>query len=164
MKRTIACGLLLFLGGCATVPESFVADYAGAKAFLGDHWERISDGKGSLCYVSEIDGVTVERTAASETRKMSDGKGFSLTLASSGRDIKAKPTKLKIVATHVTAAPIHEIASRAMGQFWSIEKTVQLNAEAGKQYRVAGNLEADKQDVWIVETGSTTRVDLPVEN
>jgi hypothetical protein len=62
--------------------------------------------------------------------------------------------KLTLVGTHSTAAPIHEIASRAAGTFFSVEGVVSLNPEEGKRYEVKGVLAKEQSCVWIEEFGT----------
>jgi hypothetical protein len=60
---------------------------------------------------------------------------------------------LKIVATHVTSAPIHEIASRAGGTFFSVEGEVTLARIGGHQYFVNGKSQKEGSSVWIADAG-----------
>jgi hypothetical protein len=139
--------LLLTLGGCATykhVPDG----YAGPVAQLGDSGTQLSGGKGELFYVASINGNQVEN-ARTATGRASHNRGFSLTMDRVWRPVKIEPMKLKLVGTHVTAAPIHEIASRAIGEFFTVEGEVDFTPVAGKEYLVVGELTKAQASVWI---------------
>ena len=59
--------------------------------------------------------------------------------------------KLRLVGTHVTAAPIHEFASRAIGAFFTVEGEVEFSPLVGKAYVVNGELTKEQTSVWIEE-------------
>jgi hypothetical protein len=63
------------------------------------------------------------------------------------------PTKVKLVGTHQTAAPIHEMASRMAGSFFSVEGVVDFKPVEGRKYIVTGELKKDRSCVWIQEDG-----------
>ncbi|TAG76110.1 MAG: hypothetical protein EAZ24_09455 [Burkholderiales bacterium] len=137
----------LVVGGCATykhVPDG----YTGPVAQLGDSGMQLSGGKGELFYVESINGNQIEN-ARNATGRASQGRGFSLTLQRVWRPVKIEPMKLKIVGTHVTAAPIHEIASRAIGEFFTVEGEVEFTPVVGKEYLVVGELTKAQASVWI---------------
>ncbi len=149
MFKNYTALLLVFLSltGCATykhVPDG----YTGPVAQLGDSGIQLSGGKGELYYVASINGNQIEN-ARTATGRASYGRGFSLTMDRVWRPVKIEPMKLKIVGTHVTAAPIHEIASRAIGEFFSVEGEVEFTPVAGKEYLVVGELTKAQASVWV---------------
>ena len=60
-----------------------------------------------------------------------------------------RPMKVKIKASHMTAAPIHEIASRASGNFFSVEGIVDFDPKPDGRYYVKGLLGSQGSSVWI---------------
>lgn len=135
------------LGGCATykpVPDG----YTGPTAVISDSIQRESGGKGQVFIVSQINGNDIAN-AASVSRAASQGRGFSLLLAHEVRFVKPEMMKLTLVATHITAAPIHEFASRAAGEFFSVRGEVDFQPVAGRSYVVTGVLSKNEKAVWI---------------
>ena len=61
---------------------------------------------------------------------------------------------MKLIGTHQTAAPIHEIASRMAGTFFSVEGVVDFNPVEGRGYEITGDLKKDKSCVWIADVES----------
>jgi len=151
MKKLIfALAVSSILSGCATQKPFLPADYAGPTASISDHGINESSSKGQLFYVEAIDGQAVN-SGLEQTRRASSGHGFSLYLSYAEHPIPIRPLRFKIVATHVTGAPIHEIASRAAGTFFSVEGEVVLTPVAGHQYFVNGKLLKEGSSVWIAD-------------
>jgi hypothetical protein len=150
----------LVLSGCATVPQSFVSGYSGPSAKIYDFSHNLTGSKAMACFVDQIDGIKVEETSASNSRGSSMGTGFRVNTRIATREIKATPTTIRLVATHMTGAPIHEIASRLSGQFLSIEKQFRFAPKASVEYAVRCTLTPEKQDVWIVDLATNDRVEL----
>ena len=135
------------LGGCATykmVPDG----YTGPTVTVKDTTIRESTGKGSIFYVESINGNEVFN-ALKATGRASYGQGFRLTLVPDWRSVKVEPMKLKLIGTHVTAAPIHELASRAAGEFFSVAGDIDFSPVAGRTYVVNGALTKQEASVWI---------------
>lgn len=141
------------LAGCATPPERIVMPegYTGPKAYLNDSAKPEDGSKAQVFAVSTIDGQRVLNTL-DETRRASYGKGFALTVSTVGRPIAAQPMKVGLIGTHTTAAPIHEIASRAAGTFFSFEGIVDFAPRADRSYVVKGELKAQGSSVWIEDS------------
>jgi hypothetical protein len=140
---------LIVLSGCASyshVPEK----YAGPIAWIQDTAWNDTSSKGQLFYVESIDGNSIIN-AQRATRSASYGRGFDLTTRSESRSVRIVPMKLRIVGTHVTAAPIHEFASRAAGSFFTVQGDVSFTPEPGKSYRVTGSLTKEVASVWIAD-------------
>jgi len=159
MKKLIpALVVSTILGGCATQKPYLPTDYAGPTASISDHGINESGSKGQLFYVKAIDGQAVS-SGLEMTRRASSGHGLSLALSYSEHAIPIRPLRVQIVATHVTGAPIHEIASRAAGTFFSVEGEVTLTPLAGHQYFVNGKLSKEGTSVWIADAAAE---DVPV--
>jgi hypothetical protein len=112
-------------------------------------------------YVESIDGRPI-RSALIATRGASRDKGFALSLQSEMRRVPVAPLKLKLVGTHVTAAPIHEIASRAAGTFFSVEGEVSFTPVEGGDYVVKGELKKEGSSVWLADAKTQEPVTAPV--
>lgn len=149
MKNVLVTLLLSLslLGGCATY-KHVPYGYSGPVAQLGDSGAQLSGGKGELFYVQSINGNQIEN-ARTATGRASHNRGFSLTLARVWRPVKIEPMTLKLVGTHVTAAPIHEIASRAIGEFFSVDGEVEFVPLPGREYLVVGGLTKSQASVWV---------------
>jgi hypothetical protein len=155
MKRALTALLVIFalaLGGCATykpVPDG----YSGPTARIADSTYQETGGKGRLYYIESIDGNKIEN-ARSATGQASYGRGFNLSTRGVTRDVPIRKMRLRLIGTHVTAAPIHEIASRAIGEFFSVEGEIDFTPEAGKVYEVRGELTKAVASVWIADLNS----------
>ena len=104
--------------------------------------------KAQLFVVQEVDGRTIDSSIFA-TRRASEGRGFSLLPRLIVRSVPVKPMKLKLIGTHQTAAPIHELASRAAGTFFSVEGVVDFTPLEGRKYLVNGELNKGGSSVWI---------------
>ncbi len=101
----------------------------------------------------EINGREIENSLR-ETRGASYGRGFALSSRYTSREVPVTPMKVKLIGTHQTAAPIHEIASRMAGTFFSVEGVVDFNPTEGHRYVVTGELKKERSCVWIAEGNS----------
>ncbi|WP_201494842.1 hypothetical protein [Rubrivivax sp. A210] len=154
MKKALFClSLTLVLAGCATVSKPVPDDYKGPIVQLSDTGMREDGSKGQFFVATEIDGNAIQN-ALRETRGASYGQGFSLNSRYTTRDIPVRPMKIKLVATHQTAAPIHEMASRMAGTFFSIDGVVDFKPTEGHRYEVAGELKKERSCVWILDAES----------
>jgi hypothetical protein len=148
--------LAALLAGCATAP-SVPEGYSGPRATLQDTG-TYEDGSKAIVFIAlEIDGRSIQNTVRA-SQSASYGKGFALTLRHISRDIPARPLTVKLRGTHVTAAPIHEIASRVAGTFFSVEGDVSFSPEDGKLYYVTGELTKAKSCVWIEDRATNAAV------
>jgi hypothetical protein len=147
IKHLLALSLVAFLSACATykaVPDGFT----GPMAIIKDTAEPDSGSKGIVFYVSSIDDNPVQN-ARIATRQSSQGTGFSLNTRGFSRPVPVRAMKLRLVGTHVTGAPIHELASRAAGTFFSVEGDITFTPKEGVMYRVQGDLKKTGSSVWI---------------
>jgi hypothetical protein len=161
MGRIASMGLLLaaaaLLGGCAAPVKLVPEGYSGPTATLSDSIYQESGSKGRVFAAVEVDAQAIP-SALDATRRASAGRGFSLVMAGDGRAVIARPMRVKLVASHITAAPIHEFALRASGEFHSVEGTVDWTPQAGKSYVVRGSLQPTGSSVWIEENATKLKV------
>jgi hypothetical protein len=148
---------VLALAGCATVSAPVPEGYSGPTVELEDTGERESDGKGVFFVAVAIDGKDIENSLR-ESRRASAGRGFSLTGILTTRQVPVTPMKLKLVGTHMTAAPIHELAARAAGTFFSVEGVVEFRPVEGRKFLVTGELTKPKSCVWVADATTKTPV------
>jgi hypothetical protein len=135
------------LSGCATfnpLPEG----YSGATATLADSFIQEDGTKGQFYAIEAYNGNNINN-AIIETREASYGHGLSLYARGAQRLIPAKPFRAKIVGTHQTGAPIHEITSRLAGTFFSVEGEIDFSPAPGGIYTVKGQLSKEISAVWI---------------
>lgn len=150
MKRLAGFVLIAAISslvGCAVykpVPDGF----AGPVAVIRDSAETESGSKGRLFYVAEVDGNHIDN-ALTATKQASYGRGFSLFTSTTARAVPIRPMRLKLVGSHVVAAPIHELASRAAGTFFRVEGVTEFTPTAAHKYVVRGELKKDASNVWI---------------
>lgn len=156
MQRLLSILALAALTGCATLQPSVPDDYKGPTATLADSGFAEDGSKAQLFAVQEIDGRTIN-SAIIESRKASHGRGFALSAQFVTRKVPTVPLKLKLIGTHQTAAPIHELASRAAGTFFEVEGVVEFTPVADARYVVKGELKKDGSSVWI-EDAATQQV------
>ena len=153
MKTTLIFSALLFLGGCATGSNPVPDGYGGPVVQLADTGRQEDGSKGQFFVASEINGKEIQNSIR-ETRTASYGRGFSLSSRYTTRDVPVATMKVKLLGTHQTAAPIHEIASRAAGTFFSVEGVVEFTPVQGHRYEVAGELHKQRSCVWIADSGT----------
>lgn len=124
-----------------------------AMATVQDSGQREDASKAQIFYLATVDGVSVSN-AAGESRRISSGQGFNLSTTFPSRLVPAKPLRVRLVATHVTGAPIHAIASKLAGSFRSVETEIDFVPEADKVYVVRGNLQSDSPTVWLEDAAT----------
>jgi hypothetical protein len=138
------------LAGCASLEPPVPVGYNGPTAVISDTVVQEDKSKGQLFYVEAVDGKPID-SALIATRQASSGHGFQLSLWSKMRQVPVKPLRLRLVASHVTAAPIHEIASRAAGTFLSVQGEVSFTPVDGGDYVVKGELTKEGSSVWLAD-------------
>lgn len=154
MKRVLfALSLVAMLSGCATVAPSVPENYKGPVVSLADTGFQEGGGKGVFFAAMALDGRIIENSIRA-SRIASSGRGFSLTSQYTTRNVPVGPVKVSLLGTHQTAAPIHEIAARMAGTFFSVEGAVDFNPAAGKSYIVTGELKKEQSCVWIADAVS----------
>lgn len=135
------------------IPEG----YTGPVAVVVDSGFTESGSKAQLFVLDAIDENRVENSLAA-SRRASHGQGFFLTTRIVSREIPVRPMRVKIVGTHITAAPIHAILSRAANTFYSVEGIVEFAPEQGESYVVRGELKEKGSAVWIENARSKIKV------
>lgn len=153
MKYVVTLGLAVFLTGCATVAPSVPDGYKGPVVRLEDTGYPDGGGKAVFFAAMSIDGIDINNSMR-QTRMASSGQGFHLSARYIVRDVPVRPMKVKLIGTHQTAAPIHEMAARMAGTFFSVEGTVDFKPVEGKYYSVSGELTKEKSCVWIEDAHS----------
>lgn len=148
MKKAVTLFLALALAGCVATEGPLPQDYKGPTALLSDSGFREGGSKAQFFVAYEIDGRAIHNSIFA-SRSASHGQGFALTTRTVTRPVAPGPQKVKLVGTHQTAAPIHEIASRAAGTFLSIEGVVDFAPVEGGIYTVRGELRKEGSSIWI---------------
>ncbi|WP_457335525.1 hypothetical protein [Rhizobacter sp. P5_C2] len=153
MRLLIPIFLIGLLGGCANLQEPIPPGYAGPTALVGDNCVAESGSKARCFVVEAVDGKQINN-ALIASRQASSGNGFALTTRNTARRLTAAAMKVKLVGTHVTAAPIEALAGKATGTFFSVEGIVEFTPTADVVYRVNGELTKERSSVWIEEASS----------
>jgi hypothetical protein len=130
----------LLLSGCATV-------------VINDSGQQDDGSRGTFFVVTAIDGKTIANSLAA-TRQSSYGQGFALSAYFVSRLVPVRPMRLRLVGTHQTAAPIHEMVARMAGTFQSVQGEVAFNPVEDAIYRVTGTLDPKQSCVWVEEERS----------
>ena len=149
--------LLPLLAACATYAPTVPPGYQGPLAYLQDTGTQVSNTKAQLFYVAEIDGQNV-LSSAERTRRENANKGMSLRLSLVQHTVAARPVRLKLVGTHVTGAPIHELVLRAKGEFLEVQRELTFTPEADGRYRVVGLLKPGGPEVWLEDVKTSRRL------
>lgn len=147
-----ACAFLM--AGCTTAP--IPKDYAGPLATIEDSAQSETGSRAQFYYLSEINGGRVDNVLG-ETRKANAGRGFSLSPVQYRRDLPAQALNLKLAAKVGYGAPIQEMLNATT--LYSAERTLNVKLESNKRYVVKGVLTAEKQDVWLEDEATGTRVE-----
>lgn len=147
-KSLVPVCAVFLLAGCASFHEPVPQGYAGATAKVSDQAIAEDAGKARVYALAAIDGKRIDN-AIFATRRASSGRGFAIATHTVERLVPAMPMRVKLIATHQTAAPIHEMASRAQGTFHSVEGEVDFNPVDGGVYVVNGDLQKGASAVWI---------------
>jgi hypothetical protein len=141
------------LASCATyqpVPEGYAGPTANVRDTGGyiDGWS-----KGQAFSIVEVDGQVIKNTFAAST-VASHMQGFNLNLDLQERRLPIRPMKVTLRGSHLTGAPIHAIAAKAAGTYFSVEGVVSFTPQADMQYLVRGELKRGESAVWIEERDS----------
>lgn len=125
----------------------------GAVVPLADTGRQEDGSKGRFFAAVAIGGKDIQN-ALLQTREASDVNGMTLTSLYTTRNVPVTTMKVKLVGTHQTAAPIHQIASRLAGTYFSVEGVVEFTPAEGHRYEVTGVLQKERSCVWIADAGS----------
>ena len=152
MKRSLLIALpALLLGACATVSSPVPEGYTGPTVQLSDSGFSESGRKGVFYSATALDGREIQNSLR-ESRGASYGQGFSLSSRYTSRRVPVRSMKVKLIGTHQTAAPIHEMAARMAGTFFSIEGVTDFKPMEGRSYVVTGELKKEQSCVWIMDS------------
>ncbi len=157
MKLTSVLILSVLLFGCASAYKPVPDGYTGPTATLSDSGIKEDFTKAQLFVVSTIDGNHIGNSVAA-TSGASYGQGPILTTKFISRRIQARPQRVKLVGTHVTAAPILALLYAATGSYLSVEGEVEFDPAPGGSYIVKGKLGKEESSVWIEDTTSNEPV------
>lgn len=148
VKSASLLSSVIVFAGCAattTFEPSIPPGYVGPTATIADH--GFSEGsRTQIFYVESIDGRAVRSTAYA-TRRATEGRGLSLVTDFQSHPVPARQMRLKLVGSHITAAPIQELLDRGSGNFHRVEHEVIFTPEPGREYFVKGLLAA--QGAWL---------------
>lgn len=150
MRYFYALFVAIVLVGCATykpIPDG----YTGPVASVTDSGRYEDGSKAQLFALTEIDSNRIMNSFWASANA-SQGRGFSLTMSITDRQIPAIPTKVTLKGSHTTAAPIHAIASQMAGTFFSVQGTVDFSPKPNGKYVVKGELKKGASTVWIEDS------------
>lgn len=153
LLRYAAIASSVALSGCATFAPSVPKGYSGPTVVINDSGQQDDGSRGTFFAVTAIDGKTVANSLAA-TRQSSYGQGFALSAYFVSRLVPVRPMRLRIVGTHQTAAPIHEMAARLAGTFQRVQGEVEFSPVEDGVYRVTGTLDPKQSCVWVEEERS----------
>lgn len=153
IKNLIALSVATLLVGCATY-QPVPKDYSGPTASVRDTGFSVDGTKAQMFAVVEVDGNRI-MNAFWASQIASHNKGVMLTPEYPERQVQARPMKVTLVGSHAVGMPIHEIASRLAGTFFSVRGIVDFAPKPNGRYVVKGDLQKNKSRVWIedLETG-----------
>jgi hypothetical protein len=157
MKLVPPLLLASMLAACATVSSPVPEGYRGPVVQLSDTGHRESGGKGAFFAAVAVNDKDIDN-AIWQSRRASQNHGFALTMRYQTRDLPVAPMKIRITGTHQTAAPIHELAARAAGTFYSVEGVVNFEPVEGRSYVVTGELKKAGSCAWIADAQSMAPV------
>ena len=149
MKTILVVAIaILNLTACSSLYNPIPEGYSGPTAKVSDSAIYEDSMKQQFFILESVDGKTINNSIIA-TRSASYGKGAYLNPRYESRLVQARPMRVKIIATHITGAPIHEIASRALGTFFSVEGEVDFKPLPGGSYTIRGELKKNASSVWI---------------
>jgi hypothetical protein len=137
----------VLISGCANVPAT-PAGYTGPTAKVTDTFRSEGRSKGRFFVLGAIDGQPID-SALTKSAEKTAGRGFALSGGNFDRMVPARPLKVKLVGTHRTGAPIHELFSRAAGTFFHVEGEVAFTPKPDGNYVVRGELKENGSEIWI---------------
>ncbi|MES2208111.1 MAG: hypothetical protein V4525_15110 [Pseudomonadota bacterium] len=155
IKLFILAGFSALLSGCVSYC-SIPKDYAGSVVEVSDTGIAEGRTKAQFFVLAEVDGKQVNNSL-NATRSRSHGQGFMLTLQYVTHQLPMKPQKVKLLGTHQTGAPIHEIVSQLRGTFFTVSGEVEFNPQENHRYIVTGVLKEEGSSIWIEDANTKER-------
>jgi len=129
-----------------TPPQAPEPSFASVK----DTAEGGGMAGGTFFVIREIDGKVVEDNALLRSRSASFNKGMEMVLRGFEHKVPPGRVRLGLFGTHTTAAPISQIFTALFrGGIPEVSGFVEVDLEAGKQYRVNGLIDAYHREVWL---------------
>ena len=165
--RTLILSILTtgLFAGCAMHESVIPKEYTGPTAVISEHGFTEEPTKAQIFYVESINDKKMqssyELTQLSTINSGLSLSGFSVSLRFISHQVPVQPMKLKIIGRHVTATPIHELASKTMGTFFYVENEIIFTPEKNKHYFVTGKLQKEGSEVWIADALTEQRVSEP---
>lgn len=147
MKRFLASVPIALLSACASY-QPVPADYTGPVATVADSGRSEDGTKAQMFVLAEVDGNRIA-TSLGASAQASQGRGFALSTVFVERKLPAREMKVKLIATHTTAAPIQAMASQLAGTFYSVEGVVSFTPVPDGKYVVKGVLLKVGSTIWI---------------
>lgn len=142
------CATLLACGAWAqsASPQREAPGFARIK----DTADGGGNAGGTFFVVREIEGKPVEDNALLRSRQASYGRGADMVVRGFEHTVPPGHVRLGIFGTHTTAAPISQLFTALFrGGIPEVSGTVEVELEAGKQYRVNGLIDAYHLEVWL---------------
>jgi hypothetical protein len=150
MKKTLlSLPLAITLAACANLESPIEPGYAGPTVVVNDTQLPEGNTRAQFFVIEEVDGRRVNN-ALIESRRASNGGGFTLVGRNISRELPSRPLRLKLLATEETGAPIEAIFRAATGSLArSVEGIVEFVPQEGHQYIVTGEMSKETSSVWI---------------
>lgn len=145
--RRSALFTMLLLAACAPyepVPE----DFGGPVATVEDSGFSEDETRARLFGLVAIDGRVIENTFSASAGR-SRGEDAELTTVFPDRPVPIRRMMVTLRGSHASGAPLHAMAARVAGTFFSVEGTVEFTPMTGRRYRVTGRLDKERSSVWI---------------
>jgi hypothetical protein len=141
--------IVLVVAGCASY-EPVPKDYVGPFAIVKDTGVSEDSSKAQFFALTTVDGQGIAN-AFSESARASAGRGATLVVVYPWRKLPVRRMTLGLLGSHATGAPIHAMASRVAGTFFSTEGVVEFTPKAEAFYSVKGELAKGRSCVWLEE-------------
>jgi len=140
---------VLSLAACATRGDPVWPGYNGPTVPTKD--TVIAQGKARALFfvIHSVDGTNINN-AILESRRASNGQGYTLVATEATRQLPVRPMKVKLIAREETGAPIHAIFRGLAGHALpSAVGEVDFTPKEGDQYAVVGEITQNGSSVWI---------------
>ena len=135
---------VLCLAGCVTPLTPIPEGYTGPRAVITDTSSPVSSVKIRFFQLAKVDGRRVLNSAGA-TYRANYGRGFSMDPVVTSREVPAQKCVLSIAGVTYVAADILAFT----GGNYHVEGEVTATLEAGKVYRVKGELSEAYSAVWL---------------
>ena len=158
------CGFVLACGAVmaqtAAPDAAVVADSSDAGGQMG----------GTFFVLTAVGGNEVVETALTASRRASAGRGAYMLIRGAERPVPAGPVSLTLHALHAHAAPVATFVRSVFRDGTpEVRGTVQVDLLPGRRYKVRGNIDALRREVWLEDErgvevqGSRVTAPVPAE-